>query len=464
MEKALLITVKFDTSGGVKTRPLNSGKENARSLVSIPERSGNNSGQAPAFSSKRRRVDNEKNDWPIEDVALELEELVAACGAEVVDNITCYRDKPTPNLLIGKGKAAEVAAICQEQNIDTVIFSQDLSGTQQRNLEEVIGKKTIDRTQLILDIFARRAKTPEGVMQVELAQLQYLLPRLIGKGIVLSRLGGGIGTRGPGEQKLEVDRRRIRKKIEKLQDDLRHLSLHRLTMRKKRKENAVPALALVGYTNAGKSTLLNALTDAGQVVQDSLFTTLDPLSKGLKLPNGEKVVISDTVGFLHNLPHHLVEAFKATLEEVIEADLLIHVLDVSHPRVYQHSQAVSEVLEELEVGDKPVVTVLNKTDLLDDELWLKQLKKDFPGSVPLSAKLKLNLDLLLLVIEKNFVSRMKYFEIIIPHSRMDLVNLFYKEGKVLEIKYQQKGIKIKLSLPIILSQKLFHHKEIEIVN
>jgi GTPase len=301
-------------------------------------------------------------------------------------------------------------------------------------------------------------------MQVELAQLQYLLPRLIGKGIVLSRLGGGIGTRGPGEQKLEVDRRRIRKKIEKLQDDLRHLSLHRLTMRKKRKENAVPSLALVGYTNAGKSTLLNTLTDAGQVVQDGLFTTLDPLSKGLKLPNGEKVVISDTVGFLHNLPHHLVEAFKATLEEVIEADLLIHVLDASHPRLNQHSLAVSEVLKELEVVDKPVITVLNKIDLLDDDLWLKQLEKDFPGSIPLSAKLKLNLDQLLAVIEKNFVNRMKYFEIIIPHSRMDLVNLFYNEGKVLEIKYQQKGIKIKLNLPIILSQKLLHHKEVEIVD
>jgi len=265
----------------------------------------------------------EKDSWPKQDVARELEELVKTANGQAIEQIFCLRDRPTPDLFIGKGKVEEIALLSQDEDIDTVIFSHDLSGTQQRNLEEIIGKKTIDRTQLILDIFSHHAHSPEGNMQVELAQLEYLLPRLVGKGIMLSRLGGGIGTRGPGEQKLEVDRRRIRNKITKLKQDLEHLTNHRRIIRKKRKEEAIPCLALVGYTNAGKSTLLNALTNAGQYVKDSLFTTLDPLSRRMNLPSGAKVVISDTVGFLHNLPHHLIDAFHATLEEAVEADLLI---------------------------------------------------------------------------------------------------------------------------------------------
>lgn len=410
------------------------------------------------------KLESQKDNWSLEDSALELEELACTSGAEAVDNISCVRDKPTPNFFIGKGKTEEIAAICQEEAIDTVIFSQHLSGTKQRNLEEIIDKKTIDRTQLILDIFARHARSPEGKMQVELAQLQYLMPRLVGKGIMLSRLGGGIGTRGPGEQKLEVDRRRIRKRIDKLKDDLRRLSLHRLTMRKKRIEKALPTVALVGYTNAGKSTLLNALTNAGQAVSEGLFTTLDPLFKSLQLPNGENIVISDTVGFLNNLPHHLIEAFKATLEEVVEADLLIHVLDVAHPRVYEHNKAVFEVLEELEAQGKPMITALNKIDLLDDKMWLEKLKRDFANPVAISAKLRQNLDLLLEKIQENFAARMVKLEIIIPHTRMDLVDLFYREGKVEHISYIQKGIKIKLNLPKVLSQKLLNNREIERVN
>lgn len=406
-------------------------------------------------------IESEKENWKLEDVALELEELVFSCGVEAADNITCAREKPTPNFFIGKGKAEEIALLCQAENIDTVIFSRDLSGTQQRNLEEIIGKKTIDRSQLILDIFARRARSPEGKMQVELAQLQYLMPRLVGKGIVLSRLGGGIGTSGPGEQKLEVDRRRIRKRIDRLKDDIKHLSNHRQTMRKKRKENSLPTVALVGYTNAGKSTLLNALTGAGQVVTDGLFTTLDPLYKGLQLPNGENIVISDTVGFLRNLPHHLIEAFKATLEEVVESDLLIHVLDAASPCVYERNKAVMDVLQELKADNKTMITALNKADLLNDEMWLSKLKENFDNSVVISAKTKQNLNILLEKIQENFVGRMSRVEILIPHSRMDLIDLFYREGKVEEVLYLEKGIKVKANLPRILADKLLRDKTIK---
>lgn len=410
------------------------------------------------------KLRSERGEWQLDDLALELEELVSACGAEVVENITCQCEKPTANYFIGKGKVEELAALTQELGVDTIIFSHDLSGTQQRNLEEVIGIKTIDRSQLILDIFARRAQSPEGKMQVELALLQYLLPRLVGKGVILSRLGGGIGTRGPGEQKLEIDRRRIRRRIDKLRDDLKQVSLHRMTMRKKRKEIAMPVVALVGYTHAGKSTLLNALTSAGQVTSENLFTTLDPLSKKVQLSNGENIVVSDTVGFLHNLPHHLIQAFKATLEEVVQADLLIHVLDVSNPRVHDYNKAVWDVLKELKVDTKPIITALNKIDLLDETMWLARLENDFVNSVKISAKLNQNIEALVEKIQDNFTSRMIKLEIIIPHSRMDLVDLFYREGRVEEIKYLQKGIQIRLNLPKTLSQKLLHNKEIEEVS
>ncbi len=405
----------------------------------------------------------EKDKWRMEDMAEELEALTATSGAEIVESISFHGEKPTPNFFIGRGKAEEIAFRCAEEKIDTVIFSRDLSGTQQRNLEEIIDKKTLDRTQLILHIFARHAKSPEGKMQVELAQLQYLLPRLIGKGVILSRLGGGIGTSGPGEQKLEVDRRRIRKRIEKLESDLRRLTVHRNLLRKKRKESGVSSVALVGYTNAGKSTLLNAFTQANQVVSDTLFTTLDSLSKSLVLPSGEHIVISDTVGFLNNLPHHLIEAFKATLEEVVEADLLIHVLDAHHTRVYEQNQAVISVLEQLGVADKPRIVALNKIDLLDDKTWLEKIIKDFAPAVPISAKLSYNLDLLLAEIEKRFAQNLTSLYIQIPHARMDLVDLFYREGKVKEIKYLDKGIQIKVDLSKILSQKLLQNKEIEIL-
>ncbi|MGA2775538.1 MAG: GTPase HflX [Candidatus Omnitrophota bacterium] len=405
---------------------------------------------------------NKKENWSFEDIAQELEELTATAGAEMFDNITCLLEKTTANLFIGKGKAEEISLICQEEKIDSVIFSSDLTGTQQRNLEDVIGRKVVDRTQLILDIFAKHARSPEGKMQVELAQLQYLLPRLIGKGLILSRTGGGIGTSGPGETRLEVDRRRIRKRIDGLKEDLKHYSLHRKTMRKKRQENTIPTVALVGYTNAGKSTLLNTLTQGSQLVADSLFTTLDTASKALQLPNGENIILSDTVGFLNDLPHHLIEAFKATLEEVVEADLLIHVLDVSHSRLYEHAAAVFTVLKELGAHQKPIITALNKIDLIDEPAKLERLKADFNNPVLISAKLKDNLGQLLDEIQKNFSGRMADLSVLVPHSRMDLVDLFYREGKVRDIQYAQEGIRVKLSLPKILAQKLVSSKQITI--
>ncbi len=409
------------------------------------------------------QLKTDKHHWRVEDISAELEELAVSAGVEVIENIICICDKATANYLIGKGKLEEIGIIASEEAVDTVIFSHDLSGTQQRNLEEALGRKTIDRTQLILDIFSRRAKSPEGKMQVELALLQYLLPRLVGKGIMLSRLGGGIGTRGPGETKLEADRRQVRKRIDKLKGDLEIFRSHRLTTHKKRKGNNLPLVALVGYTSAGKSTLLNRITDARQTTSEKLFTTLDPLSKSLQLSNGQNIIISDTVGFLHELPHHLIEAFKATLEEVRDADLLVHVLDVADQRVYQHNQAVQRVLEELGLKDKPVLAALNKTDLVIDRSWLEICKNNFPNSILLSAKTGENIEGLLGYIQEYFSNLMLSLEIIIPHSRMELVDYFYRQAKVNKIDYLQKGIRISLGISKELFNKIDKDKDIKII-
>lgn len=410
------------------------------------------------------QLKTDKHHWRIEDIASELEELATSTTVEVIKNIICICDKATANFLIGSGKVDQIRLLADEENVDTVILSHDLSGTQQRNLENAIGKKTIDRTQLILDIFSRHAKSPEGKMQVELAQLQYLLPRLAGKGIVMSNLGGGIGTRGPGETKLEIDRRQIRKKIDKLKDDLKKFRLHRLTMFKRRKSNNLPVVALVGYTSAGKSTLINLLTKASQVTSEKLFTTLDPLSKSLQLCNGQNIIISDTVGFLHDLPHHLIEAFKATLEEVIQADLLIHVLDISDQRLYQHNQAVQSVLDELGIKDKPVLTVLNKADLISDRSELLLLKNEFVNSIVLSAKTGENSSELILKIEEYFSGLMMNLKISIPHQRMQLLDYFYREAKVNKVDYLQEAIIIDLSISRQLYNKISTDKDIKMID
>ena len=322
--------------------------------------------------------------WEAEDSLEELARLAVSAGAEPALRLLQERAAPDPRTFIGPGKTEQVKAMCEE-GIDLVIFDNDLTGSQQRNLEVAIGRKVIDRTALILDIFAQRARSKEGKLQVELAQLRYLLPRLTGHGDELSRLGGGIGTRGPGETQLEVDRRRIRRRIGKIEEELEKVQRHRALLRRHRRRKALATAALVGYTNAGKSSVLNALTRASLPVADTLFATLDPTVRKVMLPDGRAVLLSDTVGFIRKLPHQLVAAFSATLEEVRVADLLLHVIDIAHPEWQGQVRAVTGVLEELGVAAKPLIHVYNKVDALPHPDAVGFLTRQ-PGSVVVSAK------------------------------------------------------------------------------
>ena len=302
-------------------------------------------------------------EWSIEDRAMELKELSRSSGALVEAELLCHKDKPSPDLFIGKGKFEELLQLVRQKKANLVIFNNDLTPTQLRNLERGLGDtRTIDRTQLILDIFARNARSVEGKVQIELAQLEYLLPRLTGKGIHLSRLGGGIGTRGPGEKILEYDRRRIKRSITKLKENLDSIEKRRDALRKRRSDAFLTSISIIGYTNAGKTTLLNQLTNSKKLVADRLFSTLDPVARSYTLPNNQKILFLDTVGFLHNLPHHLVEAFKSTLEEVRSADILLHVLDASSDKVHEQDEAVYKVLKKLGAENKVIINALNKID------------------------------------------------------------------------------------------------------
>ncbi|MFH1709591.1 MAG: GTPase HflX [bacterium] len=293
---------------------------------------------------------------------VELEALAKTAGARSVGEIVQSRESPDGRYYIGKGKVDELKALCASTNSDLVIFNNELSPSQIRNLQDELHLKVIDRTGLILDIFAQHAHTREGKLQVELAQDNYTLTHLSGKGIELSRLGGGIGTRGPGETKLEMDRRRIRNKIAALKNELEEIRLHRSRRRERRRQSKTPVAAIVGYTNAGKSTLLNTLTKAGVSAENKLFATLDPVTRILKLPGNKEMLLTDTVGFIQDLPHDLIEAFQATLEEVTEADLLIHIVDISHPNFIEQISSTYKVLEELSAITKPMLTVFNKID------------------------------------------------------------------------------------------------------
>jgi GTP-binding protein HflX len=335
-------------------------------------------------SAKTSRIEAEES-------LQELESLAKSAGAQVVVSEILPLDRPNPAILLGKGKIPLLQEQVSRNKIDIVLFDEALAPIQQRNWEEFLQVKVIDRTALILDIFAQRAKTREGQLQVELAQANYLLPRLTGKGVLLSRLGGGIGTRGPGETKLEVDRRRIRMRIQHLQQELESVRQARALQRQGRQEKGLPIVALVGYTNAGKSTLFNRLTGANIRVEDRLFSTLDPTLRRLRLSEEQTVILSDTVGFIRKLPHLLVEAFRATLEEVIQATLLLHVVDISSPEVEEQIQAVQEVLKEIGAGDKPSLLVWNKIDSLVNSYPSERMERKWGEGVMVSAKLGQNL-------------------------------------------------------------------------
>jgi GTPase len=345
----------------------------ARSRVTGPERAA----LVGLIAGRARRLDAERS-------LEELGGLAEAAGASVVLRVLQERPKPDPSTFLGGGKVEMVAASCAELDVDVAIFDSELTPAQMRHLEEALGRKVIDRTQLILDIFARRARTKEGKLQVELAQLQYLLPRLAGSGTALSRLGGGIGTRGPGETKLETDRRRIRTRIHAVSEDIERVRQRRAHLRERRQKSSIPTVALVGYTNAGKTTLFNVLTRATADASDALFVTLDPLIRQVKLPDSRELLVSDTVGFIDRLPHALVAAFRATLEEVSEADLVLHVIDAAAPDRDRRTAAVRGVLEEVGATDVPVVEVYNKCDQISPE-ERRRLRTFDPSALCISA-------------------------------------------------------------------------------
>jgi GTPase len=324
----------------------------------------------------------------------ELSELTRSAGGVVVGHVTAAMERPTPNFFISGGKVSEIKSQANRAGANLLIFNVNLSPVQGRNVERETELRAVDRTGLIIDIFARRAESRAGRLQVELAQLAYLLPRLVGHGVIMSRTGGGIGTRGPGEQKLEVDRRKIRDRIGRVKNELEKLKAHQSRIRNRRKEKEFPIVSLVGYTNAGKSMLLNALTGAHVFVEDKLFATLDPTTRVLRIPGKRGVLLTDTVGFLNELPHSLIDAFRATLDEVTEADLLVHVLDAASPFRDEQFDSVRRVLKELEAHEKPIVLALNKADLLDEN-ERRQISARFPDAILISAKQKINLESLI---------------------------------------------------------------------
>ncbi len=393
--------------------------------------------------------------WPAEDRASELKELACSSGACVEAEIVCHRERPTSDLFIGKGKFEEIALLSKKKSAKSVIFNNDLTPTQLRNLEKGLdGVKVIDRTQLILDIFSQHARSMEGKVQIELAQLQYLLPRLTGRGVELSRLGGGIGTRGPGEKILEHDRRRIGDRIARLKKELKDLEKRRHALRKRRKDAMLATVSIVGYTNAGKTTLLNHLTNSRKLTADKLFSTLDPIARSYALPNNLKILFSDTVGFLYKLPHHLIESFKATLEEVKEADLLIHVLDCSNPRVQDLDEAVYSVLKELGAEGKTIINVLNKVDLTENKYYLNRVKSKFKNAVVISALNGQGIDLLIDEISQLLSGLVTKIKIDIPNDRMDKVNLIYEHGKVHKREDRPTSVYIEAIVPLRLKKQL----------
>jgi GTP-binding protein HflX len=417
--------------------------------------------------------------WDLQDSLDELRELANSAGAEVIDTVTQKLQKPTAPYYIGRGKAESIKDSCQDRQVTSVIFDDELSPAQGRNLENLFARKVLDRTQLILDIFAQRARSREGRLQIELAQLQYLLPRLTRMWHHLSRQTGGIGTRGPGETQLEVDRRRVQERIARLERELEAVRKTRAVQRQGRKRHQWPVAAVVGYTNAGKSTLLNLLTGADLVAENKLFATLDPTTRSFVLPNKQRVLLTDTVGFLRKLPHTLIESFKATLEEVSEADLLIHIVDLSHPRVDEQMEAVDAVIKELDAFGKQTLIVFNKIDNLEngaggsratstgkpervDELGSESINREiaetyvkrFPGSVAISARTGEGVNRLVGALENALSSWRLRSRFRIPSDQSALIAEIHRVGHVLELRYEGDDALIVAHVPPELAQKL----------
>jgi GTP-binding protein HflX len=382
----------------------------------------------------------------MEEVEAHLDELallVDTAGADVVGRVVQRRATPDPATYIGKGKAEELRELSLAVDSDTVVFDDELSPAQHRNLEKILGRTAIDRTAVILDIFAQNAHTLEGKAQVELALLRYRLPRLKGKGTALSQQGAGIGTRGPGETQLEVDRRRLLRRMTKLEQELKELDRTRRVQRGARRRSRLRAVSLVGYTNAGKSTLLNRLTDAGVLVEDRLFATLDPRTRRLDLPGGEAVLLSDTVGFVRKLPHQLVEAFKSTLEVVRESDLLVHIVDSAAADPQAQIEAVRAVLDELGAERVPELLAFNKADITDEA---KRLAAEHPGSVAISAETGAGVDEFLAAMGDRLRLAATVVELVVPYSRGDVVAAVHREGEVIDEEHDDDGTRLRARL------------------
>jgi GTP-binding protein HflX len=388
----------------------------------------------------------------------ELSTLAITAGADVLQVFLQEKPKRDPAYYCGKGKLEEIKAYCAAHRIDVVLFDDQLSTAQMRNIEKVLDLKVLDRTQLILDIFAQRARTAEGKLQVELAQIDYLLPRLTGKGIALSRLGGGIGTRGPGETKLEFDRRRLRERRARIQKELERVKAVREMQRSSRSDIPLPTVALVGYTNAGKTTLFNRLTGSKSFASPILFATLDPTIKSVKVPNEQVVLISDTVGFIQKLPHEVVAAFRATLEEVVQAHLLLHVIDASNPAVDEQVEAVQETIRELGVGGKPVIHVLNKIDLLENgRLMLQSFRNRLSDVVAISAETGEGLEELTETIARKLSEFWERIKISIPVDQQSLISLVHDKGKIYNKTYSDGHVQLDVEVPKKLAEKIRHY-------
>ena len=383
----------------------------------------------------------------------ELRELVKTAGAETVGVVIQNRENIHPGTYLGKGKIQELKEMVWESGATGVVCDDELSPTQLKNLEDALDTKVMDRTMIILDIFAARAKTREGKIQVELAQLRYRAVRLVGLRNSLARLGGGIGTRGPGETKLEVDRRRIHERISQLKSELQDVERHRDVVRKQREQSGTLTAAIVGYTNAGKSTLLNKLTGAGILAEDKLFATLDPTTRALTLPGGEKVLLTDTVGFIRKLPHHLVEAFKSTLEEARYCDVILHVVDCSNPQMDMQMHVVYETLRRLDIKDKEIITVFNKVDRPDADTACRDMSADY--KVKLSAKTGEGIEELLDLFAIILRNRRIYFEKVFAYRDAGRIQTIRKSGQLLSEEYQDDGIHVKAYVPVELFEELY---------